>query len=299
MTTNIAVFGLGSMGYGMAQSCLRAGYDMHGFDVDASRVAAFCAEGGKSGRVEDVAPQLDAVVLVVLNAAQVESVLFGEDGIAPLLRKGALVMACATVPPGFAKDMERRCNERGVHYLDAPISGGSIKAARGALAIMASGTKAAFAAAEPILNATAESVFRLGDAAGPGSAMKAVNQLLAGVHIATMAEAMTFGMTQGISPDKFVEVIPKCAGNSWMLENRAPHVVAGDYTPHSQVNIWPKDLGIVVETAKDAGFHAPITEVALAQYKSAVEMGLGREDDAAVTKVYARDAGLELPEGPE
>ena len=124
----------------------------------------------------------------------------------------------------------------------------------------------------------------------------AVNQLLAGVHIATMAEALTFGMTQGIAPDTFVEVISKCAGTSWMLENRAPHVVAGDYTPHSQVNIWPKDLGIVLEAAQASGFHAPITETALAQYQRAVDMGLGREDDAAVAKVYAKAAGLPLPE---
>ena len=160
---------------------------------------------------------------------------------------------------------------------------------------MASGTHRAFAAARPVLDACAETVFELGDSAGAGSAMKAVNQLLAGVHIATMAEALTFGMTQGVSPKTFVEVISKCAGTSWMLENRAPHIVAGDYTPLSQINIWPKDLGIVLDVAKSAGFSAPITAAALQQYMVAVGMGLGREDDAAIAKVYARNAGLTLP----
>lgn len=295
MGVNVAFFGLGSMGYGMASSCLRAGFDVHGFDVDAARVAAFQADGGSKGSVTEIAPDLDAVVVVVLNASQVESVLFGKDGVAPHLRKGALVMACATVPPEFAKDMESRCANLGLSYLDAPISGGSANAAKGKLGIMASGSDDAFLAAEPILDATAETVFRMGNTSGAGSAMKAVNQLLAGVHIAAMAEAMTFGMTQGIRPETFVEVITKCAGNSWMLENRAPHVVAGDYTPHSQVNIWPKDLGIVLETAQAVGFQAPITEAAMARYKAAVDMGLGREDDAAVAKVYAKDAGLTLP----
>lgn len=112
-----------------------------------------------------------------------------------------------------------------------------------------------------------------------------------------MAEALTFGMTQGIEPALFLKVIAHCAGTSWMLENRAPHIVAGDYTTHSQVNIWPKDLGIVLETARAAGFHAPITEAALAQYQRAVAMGLGGEDDAAIAKLYAQDAGLDLPEG--
>ena len=125
--------------------------------------------------------------------------------------------------------------------------------------------------------------------------MKAVNQLLAGVHIATMAEALTFGMTQGVEPATFVEVISKCAGSSWMLETRAPHVVAGDYTPLSQINIWPKDLGIVLDIAKGAGFSAPITAAALQQFLAASGSGLGQEDDAAVAKVYARNVGLKLP----
>jgi 3-hydroxyisobutyrate dehydrogenase-like beta-hydroxyacid dehydrogenase len=296
MAVNVAIFGLGSMGYGMAASCLRAGLNVYGFDIDASRVATFVEEGGKTGALAQVAPNLDAVAVVVLNAAQVDSVLFGEDGVVPSLREGAVVVSCATVPPDFAKDIEKRCADQGIYFLDAPISGGSVKAGQGALSIMASGTGAAFATAEPVLNATSETVFRLGDAAGAGSAMKAVNQLLAGVHIAAMAEAMTFGMTQGIEPNTFLDVITKCAGNSWMLENRAPHIVAGDYTPHSQVNIWPKDLGIVLEAAKSVGFSAPITETALERYELAVDMGLGRQDDAAVAKVYAREAGLTLPE---
>ena len=293
--TEIAVVGLGAMGYGMARSILRAGHLIHGFDVVPALVEKFRAEGGTPGDIADVAGRLDAVAVVVLNAEQTESVLFGEAGIVPRLKAGAVVLACATVPPDFAREMEARCTEHGVHYLDAPISGGAAKAANGQLSIMASGSEAAFAAAEPVLDATAQTVFRLGDGAGAGSAMKAVNQLLAGVHIAAMAEALTFGMTQGVAPDKFVEVISKCAGTSWMLENRAPHIVAGDYTPLSSVNIWPKDLGIVLDIARKAHFSAPITAAAMQQFIAAAGMGLGREDDAAVAKVYARNAGLTLP----
>ncbi len=291
----IAVVGLGSMGYGIAQSCLRAGHTTHGLDVVPGQMARFRAEGGAGETLADIGGALDATVIVVLNAAQTEEVMFGGSGLVPGMRKGAVVIACATVPPDFARDMEVRCKALGIHYLDAPISGGAAKAARGQLSIMASGTHDAFAAARPVLDAAAECVFELGDAAGAGSAMKAINQLLAGVHIAAMAEALTFGMTQGVSPEKFVEVISQCAGTSWMLENRAPHIVAGDYTPHSQVSIWPKDLGIVLDIAKSARFSAPITAAALQQYLAAAGMGLGGEDDAAVAKVYARNAGLTLP----
>jgi putative dehydrogenase len=295
---SVLVIGLGSMGFGMAQSCLRSGLGTRGVDVAPESEARFAALGGKAGAALGEAGTLDAVVVVVLNAAQLEAVLFGPEGIVPHLRAGAVVIACPTVAPAVARDMAARCAETGVLYLDAPISGGAAKAAEGALSIMASGAPEAFAAARPVLEATATNVFELGPEPGAGSAMKAVNQLLAGVHIAAMGEAMAFGMTQGVTPDAFLEVISQCAGTSWMLENRAPHVIEGDYSPRSQINIWPKDLGIVLDIAKDAGFSAPITATALQQYMVAVGMGMGAEDDAAITKVYARNAGLKLP-GPD
>ena len=293
--TKVGVIGLGSMGFGMATSLVRAGLKTWGADVNAAQIEKFVDHGGQPGPLADQAPDLDSVVVVVLNAAQTETVLFGADGIVENLRAGAVVMSCATVAPDFARAMAGRCQDHGVHYLDAPISGGAAKAALGQLSIMASGSDAAFAAAKPVLDAVSQTVFALGDTAGAGSAMKAVNQLLAGVHIATMAEALTFGMTQGIAPDRFVDVISQCAGTSWMLENRAPHIAKGDYTPHSAVTIWPKDLGIVLDIAQGAGFDAPITQAALLQYRAAIDQGLGAQDDAAVAKVYARQVGLTLP----
>ena len=291
----VAVFGLGSMGYGMAQSLLRAGHSVYGFDVVPEAMARFAAEGVAAGDLADIAPDLDAVVVVVLNADQTQSVLFGDNGVVPMLCSGAVVVSCATVSPDFARGMATACESYQVRYLDAPISGGSVKAAAGQLSIMASGSRASFDAAAPILDATAETVFTMGDSPGAGSVMKVVNQLLAGVHIATMAEAITFGMQQGLAPERFLEVISKCAGTSWMLENRTPHIINGDYTPHSQIDIWLKDLGIVLDIAKANKFSAPITATALQQYVAASGMGLGREDDAAVAKLYARNSGLDLP----
>ena len=125
--------------------------------------------------------------------------------------------------------------------------------------------------------------------------MKMVNQLLAGVHIAAAAEAMTFGISQGIEPKTCLEVISQCAGSSWMFQNRGPHIVEGDYQPRSAVEIFVKDLGIVSDVARDARFAAPLAAAALQQFLAAAGMGHGREDDAAVAKVYARNAGLKLP----
>jgi putative dehydrogenase len=291
----IGVVGLGSMGYGIATSLLRSGHEVFGADVNSDAIKRLQAEGGSQADIASAANQLDALVVVVLNAAQAEDVLFGKDGLVGWLAADAVVMLCVTVAPDFARLAAQKCAENEVHFLDAPISGGSVKAAQGKLSIMASGTPHAFTRARPALDAMAETVFELGDAAGAGSAMKAVNQMLAGVHIAAMAEAITFGMTQGIDPETFIKVIPRCAGTSWMLENRAPHVVSGDFTAHSAIDIWPKDLGIVLDAARASKFSAPITAAALQQFLAASGMGLGREDDAAVAKVYARNAGLTLP----
>ena len=291
----IGVVGLGSMGYGIAASLLRGGHQVIGADVNPAAVKRFHAEGGVEGDIKAKASELDALIVVVLNAAQAEDVLFGADGLVEKLQADAVVVLCVTVSPDSARGVAKRCSERGVHFLDAPISGGSVKAAQGQLSVMASGTPEAFHKARPALDVMAQTVFELGDSAGAGSAMKAVNQMLAGVHIAAMAEAITFAMSQGIEPDVFLKVIPKCAGTSWMLENRAPHIASGDYTPHSAVDIWPKDLGIVLDVARASKFAAPITAAALQQFVAASGMGLGREDDAAVAKVYARNAGLKLP----
>lgn len=295
MSYSCAVIGLGSMGLGMAQSLHRAGLETYGFDRDAERQSGFQSETGRAASLAGVAPIIDAAAIVVVNAAQTEAVLFGDDGLVPRMKEGSVIVACATVPPDFAREMERRCNDHGVQYLDAPISGGAVRAAKGDLSVMASGSQAAKEAAKPLLDGVASTVFDLGDSSGAGSAMKAVNQLLAGVHIATMAEALTFGLAQGVAPETFLNVISQCAGTSWMLENRAPHIVDGDYTPHSAVTIWPKDLGIVTEIANEKGLQTPITQAALAQFNAAVAMGLGAEDDAAVAKVYAKAANLKLP----
>lgn len=293
----IGIIGLGSMGYGMARNLIKAGHQVWGHDINPDAVARLVANGAQAGALLDHAEALDALVVVVLNAAQTEAVLFGPEGVAAALQQNTVILSCATIPPAFAAEMEARAESAGLLYLDAPISGGAIKAASGELTIMASGRKAAFDAAKPALDAISAKVFEMGDRAGAGSAMKATNQMLAGIHIASMAEAITFALAQGISPERFLEVVSQSAGTSWMLENRAPHIIKGDYTPRSTINIWPKDLGIVMDIAQNSGFSAPITEAALALFKEAAAQGLGAEDDAALAKLYAKAAGLTLPKG--
>ena len=291
---NILVVGLGSMGFGIAQSLIRAGYSVFGQDKNPKQQKRLIEEGGYDKNIPF--NDLQAVIIVVLNEKQTREIIFGQNGISEKLKKNSLIMVCTTVAPDFAKEMASSCNDKGLLYLDAPISGGSKKSAEGKLSYMISGSQKAFEVAKPILDCTSEIVFEFGEHVGSGSAMKAVNQMLAGVHIAAMAEAITFGITQGIDPKRFLEVISKCAGTSWMLENRTPHIIDNDYSPKSSINIWPKDLGIVLDIAKNSNFSAPLTAAALQQFVSAAGSGLGQEDDAAVAKIYARNAGIKLPQ---
>lgn len=292
---DVTVIGLGSMGMGMAQTLVKAGHRVHGFDISEARVAMLRAAGGEAGTLPEALGKCDVAICVVLNADQTEAVLFGEDGCAARMKPGAVFVSCATVPPDFAKAMESRVKEAGLHYIDAPISGGAVGAETGTLSIMASGAPAAFDIAMPVLDAMSKAVYRLGDAAGAGSAMKAVNQLLAGVNLCAMGEALGFAASLGLDLGQVTEVITQSAGNSWMFENRAPHVVENDYAPRSMVNIWPKDLGIVSEIAGSNGASVPLTQAALAQFRKAAEAGDGHVDDAAVTRVFARAAGVKLP----
>ena len=289
-----AVIGLGAMGMGLAQSLLRAGLKTVGCDVNPAALASFAEAGGQtSADPAAVAAMTDVLFLVVVNAAQMEDVLFGQGKAAQAMKPGALVVGCSTVKPDFARNMEQRLADFGLLYLDAPISGGPVKAAAGQMTVMASGTPRAFAKAEIALRDAVGTVYRLGDKAGMGSAMKVVNQLLAGVHIAVAAEAMALGLRMGLTAEDVYTVITNAAGNSWMFENRMAHVLAGDYTPLSAVDIFVKDLGIVSETTREQEMPAPMAAAALSQqFVTARAQGLGQEDDAAVIKIFP---GIELP----
>ncbi|RUV68825.1 MAG: NAD(P)-dependent oxidoreductase [Mesorhizobium sp.] len=296
----VAVIGLGSMGFGMATSLRRAGFEVTGFDVNEQVVARFVATGGRGAQTPAQAAQAaDVVVSVVVNAAQTEAILFGADGAAETLSEGAVFVSSATMDPDVARNLAARLETTGRLYLDAPISGGSVRAAEGALTILASGSAAAFARARPALDAMATKLYELGDEPGVGAAFKMINQLLAGVHIAAASEAIALAARQGLDIRKVYEVITASAGNSWMFENRIPHVLDGDYAPRSAVDIFVKDLGIIQDMARSAKFPVPVAAAALQMFLMTSAAGMGRDDDASVARLYARITGTDLPGEPQ
>jgi L-threonate 2-dehydrogenase len=289
----VGVIGLGSMGLGVARSLLRAGLEVHGFDVRPEPLRALADAGGApTVSPAELGARVDAVIVLVVNAAQVEQVLFGPRGAAPALQRGAVVLTSATVSPEYAAALGERLAQAGLLHLDAPVSGGAARAASGQLTVMASGAPEAFDRARPVLDAMAAQVHRLGDRSGQGSQVKAVNQLLAGVHIAAAAEAMALCIREGADPAVVYQVVCGSAGASWMFRDRVPHILAGDYTPRSAVDIFVKDLGIVLDTGRRLGMPLPLTSTAHQMFLLAAAAGHGGEDDAAVVKIFP---GVPLP----
>jgi L-threonate 2-dehydrogenase len=293
MMLTLGVVGLGSMGLGAALSALRRGVPTWGCDPRDEVRERFADAGGQPAATPaGLAPHCDAVLVLVVNAAQTEEVLFGADGLAPHLRRGAVVICSATVDPSLPPAWEARLAERGLRLIDGPVSGGPKKAAEGQMTMMASGRPEAFEAAGGLLDAIAGKVWRLGDAAGIGSTVKMVNQHLAGVHIAAACEAMALGLRAGADPHQLYDVICGSAGMSWMFENRVPHILAGDYRPLSAVNIFVKDLGIVLDASRKLTMPMPLASAAHQMYLQAAAKGLGGEDDSALIKIFP---GIDLP----
>ncbi len=296
--SNLCVIGLGSMGMGAAQSCIRAGLNTWGVDLNPAALETLRQAGARDAQTsaDSFVDQLDAVLLLVVNAKQVNAILFGEKGIAAKLKPGTVVMVSSTISALDAQQIEKQLAEHQLLMLDAPVSGGAAKAATGDMTVMASGSDAAFAGLQPVLDAVAAKVYRIGNEIGLGSTVKIIHQLLAGVHIAVGAEAMALAARAGIPLDTMYDVVTHAAGNSWMFENRMRHVVDGDYSPKSAVDIFVKDLNLVAETAKTLHFPLPLASTALNMFTEASNAGYGREDDSAVIKIFS---GITLPEGQE
>ncbi|EPC4486823.1 L-threonate dehydrogenase [Serratia liquefaciens] len=294
----VCIVGLGSMGMGAAKSCINAGLTTYGVDLNPQALAILQQAGAKQAATsaDGFASELDALLLLVVNAAQVKQILFGENGLAAKLKPNTPVMVSSTISAADARQIEQQLLALGLNMLDAPVSGGAAKAAEGQMTVMASGAESTFQQLQPVLDAIAGKVYRIGEEIGLGATVKIIHQLLAGVHIAAGAEAMALAARAGIPLDVMYDVVTHAAGNSWMFENRMRHVVDGDYAPKSAVDIFVKDLGLVADTAKALHFPLPLASTAFNMFTAASNAGFGKEDDSAVIKIFS---GIDLPQKKE
>ena len=291
----VTVIGLGYMGWWAGVHIVNAGFTTYGVDIRDDVLQKFSDLGGHATRDGgDAVSQSDVVVVYLVNAQQVRTVLLGENGCVHRAKAGTIFVLCTTMPPNETTSIADELHTAGMRVLDAPVSGGAVGAEAGTLTIMGAGEASVFDAVEPVLNALSSNIYRLGDRVGVGSTMKMLNQLLAGVHLASMGEAMALAKRMDMDLATVREVILKSAGGSWMLDQRGGCVVSGQYDSGSAIDIWLKDLGIVCDASKQADFDPALAKVALQLLTEASNAGMGGDDDAVIAKWIAERNGFSM-----
>ncbi|WP_305074678.1 NAD(P)-dependent oxidoreductase [Propionivibrio sp.] len=291
----IAFAGLGSMGLPMAKNLVSKGFNVQGCDTNPKALESFCAAGGTAAATAaEAATGADALLLMVVNAAQAEAVLFGA-GALDALPANAIVCLMATCPPGSVEKIAERVEAAGKRFVDAPVSGGTAGATAGSLTIMAATATPVFDEIKPVFDGMGQRIFHVGDKAGQGATFKAVNQLLCGVHIAVVAEAFALAAKVGVNLDILLEIMSGSAASSWMLKDRGPRMLKSDPEVSSAVDIFVKDLGIVLDTGREKKTALPIAAVAHQMFLAASGRGEGLADDSQVIRSYYAVNGTRKP----
>jgi 3-hydroxyisobutyrate dehydrogenase len=288
----VAFVGLGAMGLPMASNLLGKGFTVAGFDLSANALDALEEAGGKrAGSASEAAIEADALILMVVNAAQAEAVLF-EGGALEKLRANGVVALMATCPPAAVEAIEERVRQAGRRLIDAPVSGGVAGAKAATLTIMAAGPRDTFEAVKPLFDAMGDKVFHVGERPGQGAMVKTVNQLLCGVHIAVVAEAFALASKVGVDLNILLQIMSGSAASSWMLKDRGPRMLQSSPEVTSAVDIFVKDLGIVLDAGRDTKAALPLAAAAHQMFLAASGRGDGQEDDSQVIRSYLALNGI-------
>lgn len=287
----IGFIGLGSMGLPMATNLVMAGHEVAGHDIRPEPMAALAAKGGRAAATaSDAAEGADVLILMVVNAAQARQVLIGQGAAGAMSDQGVIVLMSTCLGDEVAA-LARDLDATGRVLVDAPVSGGVAGAEAGSLSIMAAGDAAALARLQPVFEALGGKTFVVGAEPGQGAVAKAVNQLLCGVHIAAMAEALALAEKLGLDLSVMLEIVSGSAASSWMIRDRGPRMIAAPGSITSAVDIFVKDLGIVAETGRDARAPLPVAAAALQMFLAASSAGDGALDDSQVIRAYRRMSG--------
>jgi 3-hydroxyisobutyrate dehydrogenase len=292
--TRIAFVGLGSMGMPMARHLVAAGFAVRGYDIRSESRAALVSAGGEEAEtVVQAASGAEAILMMVVNAAQAEDVLFAEGGL-DALAPDATVVLMATCPPQAVTEIAARVSASGRHFIDAPVSGGVVGAEAAKLTIMAAAPADTLAAMRPVLDRLGDRVFHVGTEPGQGATVKAVNQLLCGVHIAATAEALALAEQVGVDLAVVLDILSGSSASSWMLRDRGPRMLEEEPRVTSAVDIFVKDLGIVLEAGRGAKAALPLAGLAHQLFLSTSGRGEGALDDSQVVRAYRALNGSRL-----
>lgn len=290
--TRIAFVGLGAMGLPMAGNLLSKGFAVTGYDLNANALDALESAGGqRAATAAEAAADADVLILMVVNAAQAEAVLFG-GGALDALQTTGVVALMATCPPSAVEAIDGRIRKAGRRLIDSPVSGGVAGAKAATLTIMAAGPKDTFEAVKPVFEALGDKVFHVGERPGQGAMVKTVNQLLCGVHIAVVAEAFALAAKVGVDLRILLEIMSGSSASSWMLKDRGPRMLEEEPEVTSAVDIFVKDLGIVLDAGRDVKAALPLAAAAQQMFLATSGRGDGKADDSQVIRSYLALNGI-------
>jgi L-threonate 2-dehydrogenase len=273
------------MGGGVVQSLVRTGYSALARDIRAEARDLAALHGATLAATPSaLADDCDVVVILVVDAGEVESVLFGVDGVTAARSPARVVLVSSTVDPDYVASLAPRLAAHAIALLDAPVSGGPARAAAGTMTMMVSGDAEAFARVRAMLEAITGRLFALGSRAGDASTYKIVNNLLAAANLAAGAEALALAEAAGIDLARLCEVIGASSGASWILADRAVRLLAGDYAPRAAATMLAKDSAVAVAFADRLAVDVPFARLARWAFADAVGSGCGGEDDAVILR---------------
>ncbi len=292
MRERVGFIGLGIMGRGMARNVLNAGFDLCVWNRTPEKMQPFAEAGARTAMSPaDLASQSDIIITCVSDTPDVEAVILGEQGVIHGAKPGALVIDMSTISPKATQQIAAALAEKGIHMLDAPISGGSEGAAQGTLSIMVGGDAAQVERAMPLFQAMGKKITHVGGH-GAGQMVKLVNQILVVINMLAVSEALVFAQAGGLDLHKTLEAVTEGAAGSWMLSNRGPQVIARDWRPGFTIDLQQKDLRLVLQAADELGVPVPTTAVVFNLYRTLQRAGLGHEGNHALVKAIERLSGI-------
>ncbi len=297
MQETIGFIGLGIMGSGMSRNLLKAGFPLVVWNRTASKMTPLVEAGAQPAvSPADLASRAGVVITCVSNTADVEEVLLGKNGVVHGARPGTLVIDMSTISPSAAQEMAARLAQKGIHMLDAPISGGSEGAANGTLSIMVGGEAPHVERAMPYFRAMGKTITHVGGH-GAGQMVKLVNQILVVGNALAMSEALLFAQAGGVDLEKTLQAVSGGAAGSWMLSHRGPQIIARDWRPGFTIDLQQKDLRLVLEEADRRGVPVLVTAQVFNLYRTLQQAGLGGEGNHALIKALERLTGMEVGSG--
>jgi 3-hydroxyisobutyrate dehydrogenase len=297
MSGTVGFIGLGAMGGPMAQNLVKHGFSLVVHDVDPAKAELWRTRGATVvGSAAEVAARVERTISMVETTAQAEAVIAGERGIIGTARSGHIVVSMSTIDPIAARRLADQLAPKGIAMLDAPVSGGTERAASGQLSIIVGGVPETVAACQDLFRAMGANVFHMGGL-GQGLAMKLINNMLIQVNTVAVAEALVLGVKAGLDPQAIYDVVRVSTGNSYAFEVRVPRILKRDFTPGGTVDISFKDQELETSFAKQLGVPVLLANVTQQVYQMARAAGFNKEDGSAVVKVLERLAGVTVGTG--